>query len=136
MRKTLLGACLFVTLACSAFAQGGGILPPGTTMFPGQQAFSTDGRYHLDFQQDGNLVLYNNGGATLWATQTNGAPVQELKMQTDGNLVLYGPGGQTLWASNTAGHPGAELRVQTDGNVVIYSRGQRVLWASESNGNG
>lgn len=134
MRKTFLGTCLFVSLACSAFAQAGGVLSPGTTLLPGQQTFSSDGRFHLDFQHDGNLVLHNSGGSILWATQTSGAPVQELKMQTDGNLVLYGPGGQTLWASQTAGHPGAELRVQTDGNVVIYSPSQRVLWASQAEG--
>lgn len=135
MRKYFIGTAMFLTLACSAFAQQGGILPPGSTMFPGQQAWSSDGRYHLDFQQDGNLVLYNNAGGVLWATETNGAPVSELRMQPDGNLVMYG-GGSVIWASNTAGHPGAALRVQDDGNVVIYSRGQRVLWASESNGNG
>lgn len=135
MRKFLLGAGLFVTMAVSAFAQGGGILQPGNTMFPGQVAWSSDGRYHLNFQEDGNLVLYNNAGAVMWATQTNGAPATELRMQPDGNLVMYG-NGQTIWASNTAGHPGAQLRVQNDGNVVIYSPRQRVLWATESNGNG
>ncbi len=135
MRKFLLSAGLFVTMACSAFAQGGGILPPGSTMLPGQEAWSSDRRYHLTFQQDGNLVLYNNAGSVMWATQTNGAPATELRMQPDGNLVMYG-NGQTLWASNTAGHPGAQLRVQDDGNVVIYSPGQQVLWATESNGGG
>ena len=135
MRKFLLGAGLFVTMACSAFAQAGGILQPGTTMFPGQVAWSSDGRYHLNFQEDGNLVLYNNAGAVMWATQTNRAPATELRMQPDGSLVMYG-NGQTLWASNTAGHPGAQLRVQNDGNVVIYSPRQRVLWATESNGGG
>ncbi|MBX3169791.1 MAG: lectin [Candidatus Eremiobacteraeota bacterium] len=135
MRKFLLGAGLFVTMACSAFAQAGGILQPGSTMFPGQVAWSSDGRYHLNFQEDGNLVLYNNFGTVMWATQTNGAPATELRMQPDGNLVMYG-NGQTIWASNTAGHPGAQLRVQNDGNVVIYSPRQRVLWATESNGRG
>ena len=133
MRRSFSGACLFIAMACSAQAQPGGIVPPGTSLAPGQQAFSSDGRYHLDFQKDGNLALYNNGGEVLWASQTNGAPVQELRMQTDGNLVIYGSGGQSLWSTNTAGNPGAQLRVQTDGNVVIYSPDQRVLWATQSN---
>ena len=135
MRRSLMGACLFLAMACLALAQPGGVVPPGTTLVPGQQAFSNDGRYHMDFQKDGNLALYNQGGEVLWASQTNGAPVQELRMQTDGNLVIYGGGGQSLWSSGTAGNPGAELRVQTDGNLVIYSRDQRILWASQSNRN-
>lgn len=136
MRKYLLSAALFVTMAASAFAQAGGIIPPGAQLFPGQQAYSADGRYHLEFQTDGNLVLYNNFGTVMWASQTNGAPVAELRMQRDGNLVIYGVDGAPIWASNTEGNPGAALRVQDDGNVVIYSRGQRVLWATESNGGG
>lgn len=135
MRKFLISAGLFATMAASAFAQQGGILQPGSTMYPGQVAWSPNGAYHLNFQEDGNLVLYNNGGAVLWATETNGAPATELRMQTDGNLVMYG-NGQTLWSSNTAGHPGAQFRIQNDGNMVLYSPSQRVLWASESNGNG
>jgi hypothetical protein len=136
MRKYLFSAAMFFTMAASAFAQQGGILPPGTQLHPGQQVYSADGRYHLDFQQDGNLVLYNNYGNVMWASETNGTPASELRMQPDGNLVIYGPGQGVIWASNTQGHPGAALRIQDDGNVVIYSRGQRVLWATESNGGG
>ncbi len=131
-RQRLPGLCRF---GATASAQSG-IVYPGTTFYPGQQAYSADGRYHLDFQKDGNLALYNSGGAVLWASQTNGSSVRELRMQVDGNLVIYAANGQTLWASNTGGNPGAELRVQTDGNLVIYSRSHEMLWASQSSGGG
>lgn len=127
MRKTL----AMVWAVCGlAVAQPNGILQPNSTMFRGQVTFSPDGRYHLNFQNDGNVVLYHDR-RELWATQTNGRPARELRMQPDGNFVLYGDG-ETIWASNTAGNPGAQIRVQNDGNMVMYTVDQRVIWATQT----
>lgn len=127
MRKLL---ALFFVLAGVAFAQPNGILQPNSTMFPGQVTFSPDGRYHLNFQNDGNVVLYHDD-RPIWAAQTNGTYPSELRMQPDGNFVLYGHG-EAIWATNTAGNPGAQIRIQNDGNMVMYSVNQRVLWATKT----
>lgn len=127
MRKTFASLWL---LAGAVLAQPGGILQPNSTMVPGQVVFSPDGRYHLNFQNDGNVVLYHDD-RPLWATQTNGSYPTDLRMQPDGNFVLYGHG-EAIWASNTGGNPGAQLRIQNDGNMVIYSVNQRVLWATRT----
>lgn len=127
MHKTL---ALWLALAGLALTQPNGILQPNSTMVPGQVTFSPDGRYHLNFQSDGNLVLYH-GDRPLWATQTNGTYPTDLRMQPDGNLVLYGHG-EAIWATNTGGNPGAQLRIQNDGNMVLYAVNQRVIWATRT----
>ena len=87
--------------------------------------------YHLTLQEDGNLVLYKNGGA-LWATGTNGKGADQLVLQQDGNLVLYN-NEEPLWSTKSDGNLGAFLQLQEDGNLVLYKNGQ-VLWASNTVG--
>ncbi len=52
-------------------------------------------------QDDGNFVVYDAGGAPLWATAT-GPKGSVFSVQSDGNLVVYDAGGAPLWSSNTA----------------------------------
>jgi hypothetical protein len=102
-------------------------------LIAGQSITSTDGRFRLILQSDGNLVLYAAGAGATWASNTWGHPnVWDAIMQNDGNLVVYDLQGKALWASNTNGHPGAYLIVQTDGNLVIYDAANHPLWASNT----
>jgi pimeloyl-ACP methyl ester carboxylesterase len=97
---------------------------------PGARLVSMNGQYHLEFQWDGNVVLYRMAdGLPLWATHTGAAP-GSFVMQGDGHLVLYDQGGTPVWYSGTAGYPGARLELQDDGNLVIYSYHGAPLWAS------
>jgi surface antigen len=105
------------------------------TMRRGMSVRSTDGRYLLAMQGDGNLVLYGPSGRALWATswRTGYWSQQEyVVFQSDGNLVTYG-GGRAIWASNTAGRGGTQFAVQSDGNMVIYAN-STPLWASNTAG--
>lgn len=90
---------------------------------------SQDGRFTLNMQGDGNLVLYGPSGKYRWDSATHGQSVTQTVMQGDGNFVIYGPGG-ALWASGTHGHSGAWLVVQNDGNLVIYDPSGSALWAT------
>jgi hypothetical protein len=92
---------------------------------------SSDGRFKLVMQIDGNLVLYKlESGQALWATGTDGQDVEFCIMQSDGNLVLYLEGsGRPVWASNTAGNPDSFLVVQNDGNLVVY-KPNCPIWAT------
>ena len=84
-------------------------------------------------QSDGNLVLYRTMfGLPLFATNTNGKPVDRAVMQGDGNFVLYAPDGTPHWATGTWGHPGARIVLQDDGNLVVYSSSNQPLWASHT----
>lgn len=106
------------------------VLIPGEALFAGEEATSTDGRFHFVYQGDGNLVLYRWDWVPLWASNTGGTSAGHTIMQTDGNLVIYDAGGTAVWNSGTGGNPNAYLVVQNDGNVVIYSSGGSPLWST------
>jgi hypothetical protein len=103
-------------------------LSPGQQLLRNQSIRSTDGRFTLIMQNDGNLVIYK-GAQALWATNTWGKPVTRCVMQNDGNLVLYDNNNAPYWASNTWRYPGGTVIMQNDGNLVIYQGGV-ARWAS------
>lgn len=103
------------------------------SLYRGDYLKSSDGRYRLHLQaSDGNLVLYNNVGRPIWATNRLGGA--RLVLQGDGNLVVYTSAGKALWASNTVGLGGTGFVVQSDGNLVLYTSGARAVWASHTVG--
>lgn len=58
-------------------------------------------------QNDGNVVIYNNGVANaanaIWNTATNsGTQCYRYVMQNDGNLVLYNSANRAVWNSGTS----------------------------------
>lgn len=56
-------------------------------------------------QSDGNLVIYNQAGQSLWNAGTQNNPGSSLVLQTDGNLVIYSASGTALWSSGTIHNP-------------------------------
>jgi hypothetical protein len=103
-------------------------------LVPGQRLVSADGTVRLEFQTDGNLVIYaDDMGQTFvrWASNTSGQPAANVVMQGDGNLVMYSHAGAPLWSSNTWQHPGTELVLQDDENLVLYQNGNAV-WATDT----
>lgn len=104
------------------------------TLQAGQSRFSPDGRFRLDMQSDGNLVLYIVNGAPLWGSNTLGLGGTRATFQTDGNLVIYTASGQPVWGSGTSGNWGSAARIQNDGNFVIYSEAGSPTWATETGG--
>jgi peptidoglycan hydrolase-like protein with peptidoglycan-binding domain len=104
-----------------------GQLNPGQQITSGTQVASPDGKFVLQMQSDGNLVLRAPGNTPLGDTHTAGHDGTIAMMQADGNFVLTAPGNIPVWASGTDGHPGTVLQVQDDGNVVLYAPGHQVL---------
>jgi hypothetical protein len=105
----------------------------GQRMYSGDRLVSSNGRYRLIMQGDGNLVLYSLQHA-LWSTRTNHKGGRFVVMQGDGNLVLYNSSGRSVWNSNTDGHPGARLLMQNDGNLVIYNSSGKAIWSTGTDG--
>jgi hypothetical protein len=103
----------------------------GMILHPGDIIQSQDTRFTLQFQDNGDLVLYDYTGAQLWDAGTYGSGATEVDMQSDGNLVVYA-GSTPVWATSTAGYPGAYLLVQNDGNVVVYDSSGSRLWATNT----
>src|SRR5690349_14222355 len=104
-----------------------GQLNPGQQITSGTQIASPDGKFVLQMQSDGNLVLRAPGNIPLGNTHTAGHDGTIAVMQADGNFVLRAPGNIPVWASGTDGHPDTVLQVQDDGNVVLYAPGHQVL---------
>lgn len=105
---------------------------------PGESLYSTNNKYSLEYQTDGNLVIYKSTGAgkqALWASNTNNKPAWRCVMQEDGNLVVYGSQNNALWASGVYGsqYAGSKLIMQDDGNLVIYDKNDKSIWASGTN---
>jgi hypothetical protein len=113
-----------------------GVLTPGEGLRTGEGIFSCDGRFRLDLQTDGNLVLRQatSGGnsVVLWQTGVAAPSGSTLVMQADGNLVLYDPAAQALWHTSTWSNQGSSFRIQNDGNLVIYDPDARAIWSSNT----
>ncbi|KAJ6781923.1 hypothetical protein PWT90_07201 [Aphanocladium album] len=93
-----------------------------------------NGRFHLNVQNDGSVVLYSPTWAPLWATNTTGDySVQDLIIQAYGNLVLRSITNQALWASFSE-RPHCRspfMAVQDDGNMVIACT--QAVWSTKTN---
>lgn len=107
-------------------------LAPGQRLEVGGSLESSSGQYTLRLQDDGNMVLYENGDQPVWASGTHGQEVGYAVMQEDGNLVLYAPGGEAVWATDTYGQDGASLVLQDDRNLVIYTANGEPIWATDT----
>lgn len=104
-------------------------LVSGARLVAGQSLVSSNGRYRLLYQPDGNLVLYDDVERTVpWATNTAGATAGQAAMQTDGNFVVYDGQGRDRFATSTAGNASAYLVVQSDGNIVVYRSDGQPAW--------
>jgi hypothetical protein len=115
-------------------AGGPGTLVGGERLYPDQEIRSTNGRFALRYQSDGNLVLYDNAGPPRWASYTAGAGAGYVELQGDGNFVIYTSAGP-IWASHTGGNPGAYLKVHDNGEVAIHEGASGVgIWWTGTGG--
>lgn len=136
---------LTFAVLCSIAAAYLDVLNPGELLHRGGKITSPSGRFHLDLQNDGNLVLYRtDDNKPIWHTDTWARILGShyggitATMQTDGNFVvmarmyLFGSL-ESIWDSKTGGRGENYLRVQDDGNLVIYAKGTTdVRWASNT----
>jgi hypothetical protein len=137
---------------------GCGIIQSARGLRRGNAFYSCDGRFAVQLQNDGNLVVVNysvNPPQPLWNTQTWNTNAEVAHMQGDGNFFVvgannnvffnvgaYDPGQGSTYApagtlpSNTTYWPGAYLSMQNDGNLVLYyqpnSGGPQAHWATNT----
>jgi LysM repeat protein len=86
---------------------------------PGDALTSQNGRYRLELQSDGNLVLTAPTGLA-WDSDTRGKGTATAELQTDGNFVLYTQRGDTLSAiaKRFYGHAGEYRRIAAANNIA------------------
>lgn len=113
--------------------------PPSESLKSGEMLLrnnflrSPSGRFKLEMQGDGNLVVYD-GTEPIWASNTTWPyPGVRVTMQQDGNFVMLADYNKVSWETRTAskGNAGAALTLRDNGNVTIDVNGRRV-WTSWS----
>ncbi len=112
--------------------KGCGGIQQGEGLGEGSGIQSCDGRFTLDMQTDGNLVIYWKNHGALWSTHATRG--HNLRMTQDGNLELNDTCGVTIWSSETTGHTLAHADMQSDGNLVVYGGDGTALWSSGTGG--
>ncbi len=108
----------------------GDTLNVGDRLGTGQSLTSANGAYELKLQDDGNLVLIDQGNP-IWSTKTNGKGVVRASVQEDGNVVLANGSDEGVWSTKTNGNSNVRLVVQNDRNVVAYT-GDKAIWQSQT----
>lgn len=103
----------------------------GQNIEQNRKYWSENNRYYLIFQNDGNLVVYNQNDRSLWSSNTSGKGGRAV-FQDDGNLVVYSQRESVVYSTNTNGKRANRLTMQDDGNLVIYNR-SNPLWSSNTN---
>jgi hypothetical protein len=105
-------------------------LGPAEILASGHQLVSTDGRFTLQMQSDGNLVLRHPGNLVSWASDTH-TPQSVRVMQSDGNAVVRAPNGTPPWASGTSDAGPSTLELQTtDGRLAIHTADRTTSWSA------
>lgn len=107
------------------------VLYEGEQLNVGESLVSSNGRYKLVLQGDGNFVIYNGSNNGVWSAGTWGMNINRAVMQYDGNFVLYDNNGTARFGSNTWNPVGSCLVMQSDGNLIIYQKGQ-ARWSSNT----
>ena len=100
--------------------------------------YSPNRQYFLVFQDDGNLVMYKDGGDKIWASNDSTIhpyalnTADKLVFQTDGNIVIYDKDGKALWASGTdniqsrgAVYKGKSLNLSNEGELFIIAENKK-----------
>lgn len=106
----------------------------GNPIRPGGSIYSKSLQFRLNFQQDGNLVLYKDG-ELVWASDVYKGTTQHsfVEQARNGRLIVYDKDGLTAWQTpNTlpseANGVYPETVLQDDGNLVT-KMGNSVLWS-------
>lgn len=122
---------------------GSPVLPPNQKMIPGQFLQSPSGRFRLELQGDGNLVIKDHDAIT-WIAGSDQPYSRTLTRKQRGapwfvvsnSGFLYDPARSRLWLAESTQtldksywyH--SHMSMQDDGNLVIYdNRKGDLLWA-------
>lgn len=106
----------FVLLSYAVVVNGVCTWHIGDSIPIGTRCVIAGGAFH--FQDDGNLVITNANGQTLWKTDTSGRGYL-INFQSDGNVVMVNRDGNPVWQTKTNGKGGNYLQFQRDRNLVL-----------------
>ncbi|RYZ60766.1 MAG: hypothetical protein EOP09_20765, partial [Proteobacteria bacterium] len=108
------------------------VLEKGEEMRAGSRLCSQNGDYTLDFQEDGNLVLYYRAVTPVWASSSTSQAAYRAFMQPDGNFVIYTKEDRPLWDTSTYSSGGTRLVVLNDGRIQILNENNDPVWTTQN----
>ena len=76
---------------------------------------------NVQFQSDGNLVMYDKGGSVVWSSNTHNKGAKRMVMQDDGNFVMYDGDDKAVWSTHTRGHGACRGALRIFFSCVIMS---------------
>ncbi|WP_144391590.1 immunoglobulin-like domain-containing protein [Pleionea sediminis] len=103
-------------------------LEPDQWLNPGESLISSNDKFRLEMQHDGNLVIYDELDNATWASNTDGSGADCFIFQSDGNLVMYASG-KAVWSSQTDGKDSSILVLNGNGSLVLYKEDD-VVWSA------
>jgi len=103
-------------------------------IYIGEQVESTNGKYRLVMQSDGNLVFYDVSNRVIWSTNTAGSDANRAVFHTGGNLTLYTATNDVIWSSGTKGYGAERIVVNDNGTLGIYA-GDDLVWSKNGSTN-
>ncbi|OXA40811.1 Comitin [Folsomia candida] len=97
--------------------------------FPGEEVVNCEegGDGRLAFQSDGNLVIYDGKGTSIWASDTRPCGRRAI-FQKDGNLVVFNRGGKIVYSTATTGL--GNRMTFSQGKLTIYDTAYQTAWTS------
>lgn len=99
-------------------------IPSGSSLVAGQTLTSADGS-RLQFV-NGNLVLYDSNGVSIWNASTTGG--QTLVNSPNGTISIMDANGKVLWSRKAT--QGSSIMIQ--GGQMVLTNGGSVSWGSSS----
>ena len=127
--------CAGADAAAYEFIGTNGAVPIGTSISQCKGLRSSNERFMIVLQSDGNFVLYEiSTKKALWASNTDDGGATgpySVQYQTDYNLVLYNASSRPTWHTATYNQPSTHFIMQDDGNAVIYN-GSNPIWATNT----
>lgn len=103
--------------------------------YMGTTIYSSDSRYKLVIQADGNVVVYQTGGKAVWTSNTSSANYifPKVAMEKDGAFIIWGRNGAS---TRISGSYGVKTYLSIDSNsgiLVIREQGtNNIKWSSAS----
>ena len=73
-------------------------LLPNTSLHSGEALVSPNGRYHLNLQTDGNLVIHNADDRPIWGAGSFGHEGAKLVLRADAKVVVM-DGNSVVWST-------------------------------------
>lgn len=106
----------------------GRTLAAGSELQPEQYLLARNRQYQLEYQSDGDLVLYRLGSGRTWKPN-----IPDSKLDESGTWELERT---ALWRTGKPGNAGCVRLQASDGNLVVYrtATGTEPAWAAHEHG--